>query len=77
MKNTIETLTKLKRNDYDLKELIGKATARKVIRVTMIEKDFSYDVCKCPNCKISLISAKKQPYCENCGQHLDWRTSND
>ena len=72
MKNSFETLTRLKRNEFDLKELIGKATARKVIRITMIEKDFSYDVCKCPNCKTSLISAKKPNYCDECGQKLNW-----
>jgi len=72
MKNSFEIETRLK-NDFDVRELIAKATPKKVLKETRIEKDFSYDVCKCPNCKISLISAKKQPYCDNCGQKLDWK----
>ena len=71
MKNSFETETQLK-NDFDIRELIAKATATKPIREIRKMKDVSYTICKCPNCNISLISAKLQPYCENCGQHLDW-----
>ena len=71
MKNSFETETQLK-NEFDVRELITKATATKPVREIRKMKEVSYTICRCPNCKISLISAKLQPYCEQCGQRLKW-----
>lgn len=66
MMNKFEIETKL-RND-----LIKRNTSTPVIETTILEKDFVYHSCLCPNCKTSLIKAKKQCYCDKCGQKLKW-----
>lgn len=72
MLNTFETESMLK-NDFDLDEIIGRNKAKKPLQKLCSIRDNEYITQLCPNCGISLIDVKKQPFCDNCGQRLDWK----
>ena len=59
-------------NDYDLKdfdELVERATPKKVIRMETQHKDLCLAYCECD---YELSPTLKMPFCEICGQALDW-----
>lgn len=60
---------------FDFKSLLAareKETAKKVIRED--EDEYALDWCTCPTCNsaIGWYSDRHVPYCDNCGQKLDW-----
>lgn len=62
-----------------LKELVDKATPKKVVKIS--QKDYikgSYEHCcpSCSNCVGTILedsTIEEDDYCPTCGQRLDWR----
>lgn len=70
---------KMKLHDYYvLKELVDKATPKKVVKIS--QKDYikgSYEHCcpSCSNCVGTILrdfEIEENDYCPTCGQALDW-----
>lgn len=62
----------------DIKELVEKAISAKPIHEEVqskINELYSHEFWFCSNCKKLVM--RKDEYCVNCGQVLDWRVEDD
>lgn len=62
----------------DIKELVEKAISAKPIHEEVqgkINELYSHEFWFCSNCKKLVM--RKDEYCVNCGQALDWRVEDD
>lgn len=55
------------KSKWKIKDLLEKSEPKKPI----ISEEFSEEMKVCPICGMELMN--KQPYCEKCGQKLDWQ----
>lgn len=53
--------------------VLHKASPEKVLKKKILDDNILWSSATCPTCGTFLVEERRQRYCHNCGQQLDWR----
>ena len=66
---------KFTEDDYKANEMAINALEKQIPKKPKERDCIGFDTLVCPKCKMALYLY--EPYCDNCGQKIDWSDDND